>query len=128
MLWRYRGELKPDGPLWLLHHITGIATKRHDSTRVFGSHVVLDDGGSRKQVARFQDILQRSSHAYLPGGAYARHARVATSRESPLQSMATSLSRSGSDTRGCLIFQRLVLPVISGGNRQTALPMKPFAV
>src|SRR5215469_18953862 len=26
MLWRGRGTLKPDGPLWLLHNITGIAT------------------------------------------------------------------------------------------------------
>src|SRR5438067_3145323 len=29
MLWRGRGALKPDGPLWLLRHIMGIATKRH---------------------------------------------------------------------------------------------------
>jgi len=27
----------------LLHHITGIATKRHPSARIFGSHVVLDE-------------------------------------------------------------------------------------
>src|SRR5438874_3261476 len=39
---------------------------RHDSTRVFGSHVVLDHCGSRKQAARFQEILQPSSLAYCP--------------------------------------------------------------
>jgi len=33
----------------------------YDSTRIPGSHVVLDDCGPRKQVARVQEILQRSS-------------------------------------------------------------------
>ena len=28
MLRRGRGALKPDGPFWLLRHITGMATKR----------------------------------------------------------------------------------------------------
>jgi hypothetical protein len=36
MLWRGREALKPDGPLWLLHHITGIATKRIHSPGMFG--------------------------------------------------------------------------------------------
>src|SRR5437016_1755679 len=34
MLRRGRGALNPDGPLWLLRHITGIATKWFDSARV----------------------------------------------------------------------------------------------
>jgi hypothetical protein len=37
-------------------HVRGTAN-RHPSTRVFGSPVVLDDGRSRKQAARFQDLL-----------------------------------------------------------------------
>ncbi len=35
---------------------------RHHSTRVFGSHVVLDDCRSRNQTARFQNLLQQPSH------------------------------------------------------------------
>jgi hypothetical protein len=34
------------------------ATDRHDSTRVFGSHVILEHGRSGKQAARFPDIFQ----------------------------------------------------------------------
>ena len=52
---------------------------RHHSTRVFGSHVVLDDGRSGKQTARFQDLLQPPSHAYLTGRANAGYSRVTTS-------------------------------------------------
>jgi hypothetical protein len=37
MLRRGRQALKPDGPPWLLHHITGIATKRFYSMRMPGS-------------------------------------------------------------------------------------------
>src|SRR6266478_2698671 len=57
---------------------------RHPSARVLGSHFVLDDGRSRKQAARFQDLLQQPSHAYLPGRANAGYARVTTSSQSPL--------------------------------------------
>jgi hypothetical protein len=67
------------------------------------THVVLDDCRSRKQTARFQDLFQPLSYAYLTGGANAGSARPATSRKSPLASMATSLSRPISDTAGCLI-------------------------
>jgi hypothetical protein len=109
---------KPDGPLWLLRHITGITTKRHHSTRVFRSHVVLDDGRSGKQAARFQDLLQQSSHAYLTGRANAQNARVTTSRQSPLVSMATPLPILVSDPNGCLICQRLALAAIFGQPRQ----------
>src|SRR3989442_1591410 len=36
MLRRDRGSTQADGLLWLLRHITGIATKRLDSKRMFG--------------------------------------------------------------------------------------------
>src|SRR5205807_2019580 len=45
---------------------------RHPSPRVFGSPVVLDDVRSRKEAARFQDLLQQPSHAYLTGRANPR--------------------------------------------------------
>src|SRR6516162_1239602 len=65
---------------------------RHRSTGVFGSHFVLDCDGSRKQAARFQDLLQQPSHPYLNGRANAESACVTSNRKSPLVSMATSLS------------------------------------
>src|SRR5215468_8608505 len=80
---------------------------RHRSTGVFGSHFVLDCGGSREQAARFQDLLQQPSHPYLNGRADAESACVTTNRKSPLVSMATSLSFLISDTSGCVIFRRL---------------------
>src|SRR5215472_767496 len=78
---------------------------RHRSTGVSGSHFVLDCGGSRKQAARFQDLLQQPSHPYLNGRANAESACVTTNRKSPLVSMATSLSILISDTSGCVIFR-----------------------
>ena len=87
---------------------------RHPSARVFGSHLVLDEGRSRKQAARFQDPLQQPSHAYLTGRANAGYARVTTNCQSPLVSMATTLSGPLSDTGGCLISQRFVLAAASG--------------
>src|SRR5712692_61611 len=87
---------------------------RHHPTRVFGPHVVLDHCRSRKQAARFRDVLQQPSHAYLAGRANARDARVTASRKSPLLSMATSLSSPISDTSGCLIFNRLAPSAVSG--------------
>src|SRR5215469_2573045 len=87
---------------------------RHRSTGVFGSHFVLDCGGSRKQAARFQDLLQQPSHPYLHGRANAESARVTTNRKSPLLSMATSLSILISDTSGCVIFRRLSIAPASG--------------
>src|SRR5215468_7693295 len=80
---------------------------RHRSTGVFGSYFVLDCGGSRKQAARFHDLLQQPSHPYLNGRANAESACVTTNRKSPLVSMATSLSIPISDTSGCVIFRRL---------------------
>jgi len=91
---------------------------RHPSTRVFRSHVVLDDCRSRKQTARFQDLLQPPSHAYLTGRANAGSARVTTSSQSALVAMATPLSGPLSDTGGCLISQRLALSAIFGQPRQ----------
>src|SRR6266513_6017498 len=64
---------------------------RQPSTRVFGSHVVLDHCRSRKQAARFHDLLQQPSHAYLTGRTNDGYAGVTTNRKSPLISMATSL-------------------------------------
>src|SRR5271156_5029037 len=87
---------------------------RHQSKRVFGSHVVLDDGRSPKQTARFQNLLQQLSHAYVTGRANAEYAPVTTNRKSPLVSVATSLSRPVSDPRGCLTFQGLGLTAVSG--------------
>src|SRR5215469_422971 len=83
-------------------------------TGVFGSHFVLDCGGSRKQAARFQDLLQQPSHPYLNGRANAESACVTTNRKSPLLSMATSLSFLISDTSGCVIFRRLSIAPVSG--------------
>src|SRR5215472_3087798 len=80
---------------------------RHRSTGVFGSHFVLDCGGSREQAARVQDLLQQPSHPYLNGRANAESACVTTNRKSPLLSMATSLSILISDTSGCVILRRL---------------------
>ncbi len=82
-------------------------------------HLVLDDGISRKQAARFQDLLQQPSHAYLTGRANAGYARVTSNRESPLVSMATTLSGPLSDTGGCLISQRFALATVFGQPRQT---------
>ena len=91
---------------------------RHPAPRVFRSHVVLDDCRSRKQTARFQDLLQPPSHAHLTGRANARSAPVTTSSQSPLVSMATPLSSPRSNTRGCLIFPSLALAAIFGQPRQ----------
>jgi hypothetical protein len=76
---------------------------RHHSTRVFGSHFVLDDGRSRKQAARFQDLLQQPSHAYLMGRANAGYARVTTSSQSRLVSLAIPLSSPIPDTSRFLL-------------------------
>jgi hypothetical protein len=40
-----------------------VEVNRHRSTGIFGSHFVLDYGRSRKQAARFQDLLQQPSDA-----------------------------------------------------------------
>jgi len=95
--------------------LLGGKTNRHPSTRVFRSHVVLDDCRSRKQTARFQDLLQPPSHAYLTGRANAGSARVTTCSQSPLVSMATPLSGPLSDTGGRLICQRLALAAVNLG-------------
>src|SRR5271169_5474728 len=91
---------------------------RHHSTRVFGSHVVLDDGRSRKQTARFQNLLQQPTHAYRTGRANAGYVRVTTNCQSPLISLATSLPILILDASGCLICQRLALAAIFGQPRQ----------
>ena len=79
-----------------------------------GSHAVLDERRSRKQAARFQDLLQRSSHAYLPGGENVRsgHEEATTGRRSKLLPMASSLSRLVSDADRRLILRRLFVSVV----------------
>jgi hypothetical protein len=89
-----------------------------EPSRKYGAGWTIADGGSRKQAARFQDLLQPPSHAYLTGRANAGSARVTTSRQSPFVSMATPLSSPLSDTFGCLIWQRLALAAVSGRERQ----------
>ena len=89
---------------------------RHNSTGVFGSHVVLDHGGSGKQAARFPDLFQRASHTYRTARANARPACAATSRRSPILWLARPLPRPLSDTNGCLTLQKLLLP--AGGHWQ----------
>src|SRR5947208_1780840 len=85
---------------------------RHPAAGILRSHVVLDDGRPRKQAARFQDLLQPPSHAYLTGRANAGYAHVTTTSQSPLVSLATTLSSPLSDPDGCLICQRLALAVV----------------
>ena len=58
MLWRGGGALKSDAALRVLRHITGIATKRHDPTGVFGSNVILDDCGLGGEALRVSKLLQ----------------------------------------------------------------------
>src|SRR6516162_6510155 len=79
---------------------------RHRSTRVFGSPVVLDNDRSRKQAARFQDLLQQPSHPYLTERANAGYAGVTTNRKSPLVSMAAPLPILVSDPNGCLTLSK----------------------
>src|SRR6516225_4714475 len=86
---------------------------RHRSTGVSGSDFGLDCGGSRKQAARFQDLLQQPSHSYLNRRANAESAWVTTNRKSLLVSMATSPSILISDTSGCVIFRRLSIAPVS---------------
>src|SRR5215831_3545946 len=87
---------------------------RHRSTGVFGSHFVLDCGGSREQAARFQDLLQQPSHPYLNRRANTESTCVTSNRKSPFVSMATSLSILISDTSGCVIFRSLSIALVSG--------------
>src|SRR5438876_9019542 len=93
---------------------------RHPSPRVFGSPVVLDDVRSRKEAARFQDLLQQPSHAYLTGRANTRDAGVTTNRKSPLVWLAAPLSILISDPNGWLTFQIFGLTEVSG-----QAPQKP---
>src|SRR5580704_16891200 len=82
----------------------------HHSTRIVGSHVVLDECRSGESNARFQDLLQPPSHPSLTERRRIRpcHPR----RQSVLVSLATTLSRPISETHGCLSFQRCALPAI----------------
>ena len=67
---------------------------RHDSTRVFGSHVVLDHGGPGEQAARFPRLLQPPSDAFSTCRMYAAgDVRPEGPSELRLLPMATTLWR-----------------------------------
>jgi hypothetical protein len=106
------------------------AADRNDKEGVSGSHAVLDERRSRKPVARFENLLQPSSHACRARGTNARsgHEEATTDHRSELLPAATALPEPLSHADGCLIFQRLVLPAASSGHRQIALPMNQAAV
>jgi hypothetical protein len=89
-------------------------------------HIVVDDSGSRRQVARFQNPLQRPPRSHCTGRAAAcpRRAYATTRGRYPLLSMATSLPRPISHTDRRLILQREVPPAVSGRHRQTARAVK----
>jgi hypothetical protein len=69
MLRRDRGSAQADGLPWLLRHIRGIATKRNNSQRMFGSILVLDGHGFRDEINRVQRDYCNGyrSHAGLKG-------------------------------------------------------------
>jgi hypothetical protein len=94
--------------------ICGTADRFH-KTRVFGPHIVLDDHRSRKQAARVSELLQRASLAHFTGATNARSAFewCATARRSALLPMAIALPGALSDSRDCLIFRILSLPLSS---------------
>ena len=67
---------------------------RHDSTRVFGSHVVLDHVGPGEQAARFSRLLQPPSDAFSTCRMYAAgDVRPEGPSELRLLPMATTLWR-----------------------------------
>src|SRR5207302_7628936 len=79
---------------------------------VSGSHVILDHGGSRKQAARFQDILQPSSHACRTGRAATGRCTHPADREPPILSLGISLSRTVSNTHSGLIPEEPKIPAL----------------
>ena len=74
-------------------HITGIATKRNNPQRMFGSVVVLDGNGSRDETDRFQRLLQRVSQSRRPEGRNSDRNAGIQGCESPIISLAATLSR-----------------------------------
>src|SRR5437667_4148249 len=72
------------------------------------------------EAARFQDLLQQPSHAYLTGRANTRDAGVTTNRKSLLVWLAAPLWILISDPNGCLTFQIFGLTEVSG-----QAPQKP---
>jgi hypothetical protein len=83
--------------------------------------------GPLARTSRFQDLFQQPSHAYVTGRAYAADAGVKTSRQSPLVSVATTLSSLLSDTGSRVTCPRLALAAVSGQRRQK-LPIKSFGI
>jgi hypothetical protein len=60
----------------------------------------------------FRTYFNNHRNTYLIGGANAGYAHVTTNSQSPLISMATTLSSPLSDPSGCLICQRVALAVV----------------
>jgi len=67
MLRRDRGSTQADGLLWLLRHITAIATKRNNSPRMPRPSSVLDGGGSRVETFGFPKLLQYGPRSRVAG-------------------------------------------------------------
>ena len=86
--------------------------------REYLAHMLFWTTADLENKLLFQELLQQPSHAYLDGRANAGCARGPTSSQSPLVSMATTLSSPLSDTDGCLIWQRLALAAVSVRHRQ----------
>ena len=86
--------------------------------REYLAHMLFCTTADLENKLLFQELLQQPSHAYLAGRANAGCARGPTSSQSPLVSMATTLSSPLSDTDGCLIWQRLALAAVSVRHRQ----------
>src|SRR5207237_10149117 len=83
---------------------------RYPSTGVFGSHIVRDEGRSRKQTARFRYLLQQPSNAYRTARANAGYDCDPTGRQSPLISIENSLSIVISAPLDTMHFPANILP------------------
>jgi hypothetical protein len=57
------GFTQADGLLWLLRHITGIATKRDDSAGVLGPNIILDGSRSGEEAASLPGLFQSTTCA-----------------------------------------------------------------
>ena len=98
---------------------------RHGSTGVPGSHVILDHGGSRKQAARFQDILQPSSHACRTSRATTGRCTDPADREPPILSLGISLPRTVSNTHSGLIPEEPKMPALVAWMASRSTPWMP---
>ena len=63
MLRRDRGSTQADGLLWLLRHITGIATKRNNSPRMFGRLLFWTATDLEMKLIAFRDYYNGLSQS-----------------------------------------------------------------